>query len=159
MILRLARMRGLGEVASAFLTGSEYFSKMRMGDTLAKDSYHLITDERVKALTLPLSAADGHNSVLATARNWNANRIEEDAHLINQQTLIIWGEEDTVIPIRNGEKLHQSILNSRMVVFRKCGHVPQEEYPEGFVQVVTDFCNDKKGKIETRGNDRIILED
>lgn len=158
-IFRLAGLPGIGEIASAFLTDSRRFSKMRMGDTLAKDSYHLITDERAEAIARPLSAADAHNSVLMTLRNWSASRIEEDANLIDHQTLIIWGEEDTVIPIEHGKKLHESILNSRMVVFKRCGHVPQEEFPEGFVQVVTAFCNDKKGKIEVGGNERIQVED
>lgn len=158
MVFRLAGLPGIGEVISAFLTDSRRFSKMRMADTLAKDSYHLITDERAEAIARPLSAADAHNSVLMTLRHWDANRIEEDAHLINHQTLLIWGEEDTVVPIQHGQKLHESILNSRMVVFRRCGHVPQEEFPEGFVQVVTAFCNDKKGKIEAEGNDRIQIE-
>lgn len=157
-ISRLAQLPGVGEVATAFLVDSRYFSRSRMHETLAKSNHHLITDERIKAAMRPLNAADAHNSILTTLRNWNANRIEKDAHLINHQTLIIWGEEDTVIPIRNGENLHQSILNSRMVVFRKCGHVPQEEYPEGFVQVVTDFYNDKKGKIEVGNNERMRLE-
>lgn len=158
-VFRLAGLPGIGEVVSAFLTDSRRFSKMRMHDTLAKENYHLITDERVEAIIRPLSAADAHNSVLMTLRNWDANRIEEDARLINHQTLLIWGEDDTVVPIHHAEKLHQSILNSRMVVFRQCGHVPQEEYPEGFVQVVTDFCHDKKGNVETGGNERIKLED
>ena len=158
-ILRLAGLPGIGEVASAFLTDSRLFSKMRMQETIAAENHHLITDERVEAVIRPLSAADAHNSVLMSIRNWHANRIEEDAPLINHQTLIIWGEQDTVIPISNGEKLHQLILNSRMVVFKKCGHVPQEEYPEGFVQVVTDFCDDRKGRIETRGNERMRIED
>lgn len=158
-VFRLAGLPGIGEVVSAFLTDSPRFSKMRMQDTLAKDNHHLITDERVNAIIRPLSAADAHNSVLMTLRNWHANRIEEDAHLINHQTLLIWGEDDTVVPKDNGEKLHQLILNSRMVVFRKCGHVPQEEFPEGFVQVVTDFCNDKKGKIEIGGNERMRIGD
>jgi pimeloyl-ACP methyl ester carboxylesterase len=157
-VFRLAGLRGVGEVVSAFLTDSRRFSKARMHETLSKDNHHLITDERVEAIIRPLSAADAHNSVLTTLRNWDANRIEEDAGLINHQTLLIWGEEDTVVPLENGEKLHQSILNSRMVVFRKCGHVPQEEYPEGFVQVVTDFCNDKKGKLEIGGNERMRME-
>ncbi|NJM52433.1 MAG: hypothetical protein HC846_02975 [Blastocatellia bacterium] len=52
----------------------------------------------MNAIIRPLSAADAHNSVLMTLRNWHANRIEEDAHLINQQTLLIWGEDDTVVP-------------------------------------------------------------
>lgn len=158
-IARLAQLPGIGEVATAFLVDSKFFSRSRMHETLAKSNHHLITDERIASAMRPLNAADGHNSVLTTLRNWNANRIEKDANLINHQTLIIWGEEDTVIPIKNGEKLHQLILNSRMVVFRNCGHVPQEEYPEGFVQVVTDFCNDKKGKIEVGGNERMRLED
>lgn len=158
-IFRLAGLPGIGEIASAFLTDSRRFSKMRMSDTLAKDSYHLITDERAEAIARPLSAADAHNSVLMTLRNWDAKRIEEDANLIDHQTLIIWGEEDTVIPIEHGKKLHESILNSRMVVFKNCGHVPQEEFPEGFVQVVTAFCNDKKGKIEVGVNERILVED
>ena len=158
-VFRLASLPGIGEVISAFLTDSRVFSKARMSDTLAKDNYHLITDERVEAIIRPLSAADAHNSVLMTLRNWDANRIEEDAHLIDHQTLLIWGEEDTVVPVHHAKKLHELILNSRMVVFRQCGHVPQEEYPEGFVQVVTAFCNDKKGNIEVGGNERIRMED
>ncbi len=156
-IFRLAGLPGIGEIVAAFLTDSRYFSKMRMHETLSKDNHHLITDARVEAIIRPLSAADAHNSALMSLRNWNANRIEADAHLINHQTLIIWGEEDTVVPVGNGEKLHQSILNSRMVVFRQCGHVPQEEYPEGFVQVVTNFCNDKKGNIEIGENERMRM--
>lgn len=158
-ILRLAGIPGLGEVVSAFLTDSRYFARFRMQDTIAPDNHHLITDERVEAIVRPLSAADAHNSVLMTIRNWYANRIEEDANLINHQTLIIWGEEDTVIPVEHGLKLHDSILNSRMVVFKKCGHVPQEEFPEGFVQVVTDFCHDRKGNIEVSGNERMRIEE
>lgn len=158
-VFRLAGLPGIGEVISAFLTDSPRFSRARMQETLGKDNHHLITDERVNAIIRPLSAADAHNSVLMTLRNWDANRIEEDANFINHQTLIIWGEDDTVVPIHNGEKLHQLILNSRMVVFRKCGHVPQEEYPEGFVQVVTDFCNDKKGRFEIGENERMRMEE
>ena len=65
------------------------------------------------------------------------DRIEQDANLIKQQTLIIWGEEDTVIPIKDGYKLNEEILNSRFVVLRNCGHVPPEEKPEIFTELVT----------------------
>jgi pimeloyl-ACP methyl ester carboxylesterase len=27
-----------------------------------------------------------------------------------------------------------------LIVFLNCGHLPHEEYPEAFTQVVTDFC-------------------
>ena len=154
-ILRLASLPGIGEVITPFLADSKMFLRFRMQGTLAKANHHLITDDRIESIRRPLFAADGHHSLLATSRNWHAKRIEQDAHLINQPTLIIWGEEDTVIPIHNGYKLHEEILNSRFVVLKDCGHVPQEEKSELFTELVTEFCRDKKGRIRTKKSDQL----
>ncbi|MGI8467853.1 MAG: alpha/beta fold hydrolase [Pyrinomonadaceae bacterium] len=143
-ILKLARIRGIGEILSPFLLDSKMFMRRRMRETLYKKNHHLITRDRIESIRRPLNAADGHHSVLQTGRNWDANRIEADAHLINQSTLIIWGENDMVIPIRSGEKLYDAILHSRFVVFENCGHVPQEEKSDDFVNVVTEFLSEKK---------------
>ncbi len=154
-ILKLAAIPVVGEIFSPFLLDSKRFLKHRMRGMLAPSNHHLITKERVESIHRPLHAADAHRSVLATARCWDANRIEADAHLINQPTLIVWGENDRVIPIRSGEKLYESILNSRFVVFKNCGHIPQEEMPENFVAVVGDFCRSKRGKFEMRDSEQI----
>jgi pimeloyl-ACP methyl ester carboxylesterase len=146
-ILKLANMRGVGEIISPFLIDSKRFLKRRMRGTIAPENHHLITQERIDAVRRPLHAADGHRSILQTARAWEACRIEQDANLINQPTLIIWGDRDTVIPIHNGEKLHQEILNSRFIVFKNCGHVPQEEKSDDFVEVVSQFCRQRKGRM------------
>jgi pimeloyl-ACP methyl ester carboxylesterase len=63
-----------------------------------------------------------------------------------------------VIRIENGHKLHDAILNSRFVVLKDCGHVPQEEKSEIFAELVTEFCHDKKGRIEQREGDEVRLE-
>ena len=140
-ILKLARIRGLGELIAPFLIDSKVFMRQRLRGTLHKTSHHLITKDRIESILRPLTAAAGHHSVLQTGRNWDANRIERDAHLIGQPTLIVWGADDTVIPKRDGEKLFDSILHSRLIVFKNCGHVPQEEKPADFVNVVTEFLN------------------
>lgn len=150
-ILKLAALPILGEVFTPFMLDSKLLSKSRMKQTLAPSSHHLITDERVESVTRPLKAKDAHHSVLTSARNWDANRIQADAHLINQPTLLIWGENDTVIPVHNGQYLHNSILNSRLVVLKDCGHLPQEEKPDKFVEFVGEFCRSKKGKAEIAG--------
>jgi pimeloyl-ACP methyl ester carboxylesterase len=147
-LLKLAAIPGLGELITPFVADSKALLKLRMQGTIAPVNHHLITRERIEAVHRPLNAADGHHSLLQTARNWDACRVEADANLINQPTLIIWGEEDNVIAIHNGEKLQQEILNSRLVVLKNCGHVPHEEKPEQFVELVTEFCRDIKGKIE-----------
>ncbi len=144
--VKLLIISGLGELASPWLIDSKAFVRKRMRQTLAPENHHLITDESVEAIHRPLAAADGHNSVLKTMRNWHAERIEHDAHLINQPTLIIWGEQDETIPIHNGYNLHQNILNSKLVIFPNCGHIPQIERPNEFVDVILEFLKPKKLK-------------
>ena len=157
-ILKLAAIPGIGEAVTPFLVDSRAFQRYRMRGTLARANHRLITDERVESILRPLTAADAHHSLLATSRAWSANRIEEDAHLINQPTLIIWGEDDTVIPVDDGHRLHESILNSRFVILKNCGHVPQEEKSELFTELVTEFCRDRKGRIAAKDDDGLRVE-
>ncbi len=157
-ILKLARIPGVGELLTPFLIDSKAFMKIRMQGTLAPVNHHLITKDRIESIIRPLHAKDGHNAVLQSGRNWDANRIERDAHLVNQPTLIIWGEEDKVIPIKNGETLYNSILNSRLVVLKNCGHVPQEEKSDLFISLVSGFSRDRKGRIEAAESDEVRLE-
>ena len=157
-ILKLASVPGIGEAITPFLCDSKAFMRFRMQGTLAPVNHHMITEERIESIRRPLYAADGHHSVLATSRNWHADRLEKDAHLINQPTLIIWGDQDNVIPIKNGHKLHEEILNSRFVILKDCGHVPQEEKSEIFTELVSEFAHDQKGRLRAREGDDVRLE-
>ena len=139
-ILKLASVRGIGELITPFLADSRRLMRHRMKGTIHPSNHQLVDKDRIDSIRRPLFAADGHHSLLATSRAWDANRIEQDANLINQPTLIIWGEEDTVIPIRDGYKLQSEILHSQLIVFKDCGHVPQEEKTGLFVDKVAEFC-------------------
>lgn len=152
-ILRLTSIRGIGELLTPFIADSKLFLRKRMHSTLAKANHHMIDKDRIDNVRRPLLAKDGHHSLLATSRNWSACHLEQDAHLINQPTLIIWGEQDTVIPIKNGYKLHNEILNSRLIVVKDCGHVPQEEKSDLFIELVSEFCRDKQGRIAVGDRD------
>ena len=148
-IFRLAAVPVLGETVAPFLLDSKRFFRRRMRSTIAPENHRIITQERVDSVARPLRAADAHRSVLRTARAWDANRVERDAQFIKQPTLIVWGAGDRVIPVRDGEKLRDAILHSRLVVFKNCGHVPQEEAPEEFARAVADFCRAPKTRIES----------
>lgn len=147
-LLRLASIPGLGEAITPFLADSRALLKNRMHHTLAKANHHLISEERVENILRPFRAADAHHSLLATARNWHANRVEQDARFINQPTLIIWGEDDPVTPLSDGYKLHDSIVDSRLMVLRDCGHVPQEENSGVFSKIVADFCHNRAAQLQ-----------
>jgi pimeloyl-ACP methyl ester carboxylesterase len=142
-LVHLVKTPLVGELLSAFLVDSKAFVRSRMRTSMAPENHHLITDARVDGVHRPLHAADGHNSMLYSVRNWQAQRIEHDAHLITQPTLLIWGEQDIVIPPHNGRTLHRLIPDSRLLMFKNCGHVPQEECAVEFVRVVSEFCGSR----------------
>ena len=49
---------------------------------------------------------------------------------ITHRTLIIWGEEDRVFPIKAGDELHQMIARSQYIRVPNAGHIPQWEQPD-----------------------------
>ncbi|WP_168140555.1 alpha/beta fold hydrolase [Mycolicibacterium frederiksbergense] len=58
---------------------------------------------------------------------------------IQARTLIIWGREDRVNPLEIGLLLLREIPESRLLVFRRCGHWAQVEKAEEFNRVATEF--------------------
>jgi pimeloyl-ACP methyl ester carboxylesterase len=46
---------------------------------------------------------------------------------IDAPTLIIWGEEDRLIPVAAGRYLHDVMPQSELVIYPGIGHLPQEE--------------------------------
>ena len=54
-------------------------------------------------------------------------------------TLIVWGEKDSVIPVRDADEFERLIADSRKLVMRDTGHIPMAERPEAFNDVLTDF--------------------
>jgi 4,5:9,10-diseco-3-hydroxy-5,9,17-trioxoandrosta-1(10),2-diene-4-oate hydrolase len=81
--------------------------------------------------------------MIRTARAWSANRIEREAALIRQPTMIVWGDRDDHFPLANAFRLRDAIPNSKLIVFRNCGHLPPAEHPAKFVEVVSEFCSPK----------------
>ncbi|MBV7439968.1 alpha/beta hydrolase [Weeksellaceae bacterium TAE3-ERU29] len=58
---------------------------------------------------------------------------------IQQPTLILWGEKDTLVSLSDAEKFNKNIPNSKLVIFKGAGHVPMEEIPEESVKPVLEF--------------------
>lgn len=54
-------------------------------------------------------------------------------------TLILWGEQDDLIPVENAKLFHRDIANSQLKIFDNLGHVPHEENPMATVKVVKQF--------------------
>ena len=57
---------------------------------------------------------------------------------ITAPTLVIWGAEDTIAPLRTGQALASAIPRARLVVLEGAGHAPQLEIPQRFNPIVFD---------------------
>ncbi len=139
MLMRLFRSPLVGNIFSPLLLGSRRLLRRRMKRVYDRHSW-VLDDRRVEARHLPLRAATTHRAIIRTARGWDADRIAREAHAIKQPTLVLWGENDREVPLRDGEHLRDAIEGSRLVVFRQCGHLPHEEFPEAFTELVVDFA-------------------
>jgi pimeloyl-ACP methyl ester carboxylesterase len=56
--------------------------------------------------------------------------------------LIVWGERDSIIPVRHGEDAHRAIPGSRLEVFEDVGHLPQLEAPGRFIAALEGFLRE-----------------
>jgi pimeloyl-ACP methyl ester carboxylesterase len=54
-------------------------------------------------------------------------------------TLIVWGENDSVISVRDAAEFERLIPDSRKLVMKDTGHVPMLERPTAFNDVLMDF--------------------
>jgi pimeloyl-ACP methyl ester carboxylesterase len=55
--------------------------------------------------------------------------------------LIVWGEHDSVIPVRHGRDAHALVPSSRLEVLRRSGHFPHVDEPTRFIEVLEDFID------------------
>jgi pimeloyl-ACP methyl ester carboxylesterase len=55
-------------------------------------------------------------------------------------TLIVWGEDDSIIPVAHGADAHAAMPGSRFEVFPGAGHMPHDADPERFAALLIDFC-------------------
>jgi pimeloyl-ACP methyl ester carboxylesterase len=54
-------------------------------------------------------------------------------------TLLIWGEQDRIIPVAHGYAAHDAVPDSRLEVLAGVGHFPHVEAPSAVTDILDDF--------------------
>jgi pimeloyl-ACP methyl ester carboxylesterase len=58
--------------------------------------------------------------------------------------LIVWGMNDSIIPVAHARAAHDQVRGSCLEVFQESGHFPQLDEPDRFVDVLTAFIDATK---------------
>jgi pimeloyl-ACP methyl ester carboxylesterase len=69
---------------------------------------------------------------------------------IEQPTLIVWGVQDLLVPVRHAWKLRRALPRSRMVLYPLVGHVPSVEVPDRFNRHVLSFLHSRESLARRR---------
>ena len=59
--------------------------------------------------------------------------------LIAQRTLILWGEQDKLIPLKMAYQFHNDLANDTLIILKDVGHIPMEESPVQSLAPVISF--------------------
>ena len=77
--------------------------------------------------------------IIALAKSAIRNNLGEELSQIQQPTLLIWGNNDTITPPFVAREFNRLIPNSELHFIDKCGHAPMMEVPDEFNAILHKF--------------------
>ena len=100
----------------------------------------IITDEMIDRYW-DFIRMDGTREATIIRSRIRDKRIRDDIPNVKAPTLILWGEEDRTIPVEAAYAFHAAIAGSKLIVYPKTGHIPQEEVADESAADVRDFLS------------------
>uniref|UniRef100_A0A7S0BDA6 AB hydrolase-1 domain-containing protein n=1 Tax=Rhodosorus marinus TaxID=101924 RepID=A0A7S0BDA6_9RHOD len=129
----------LRPLASFFFTNLSNPQTLKKVLKLAYQDEEKIDDQLVQALRAP-ALEPGALDVFLAFITYDTGPIPEDfLEIIQQPTMIVWGENDQLEPIKIGRTLADFSSVEEFVVLPGVGHCPQDEAPEQANEIVKAF--------------------
>jgi len=73
---------------------------------------------------------EGNLAALIKIAAQEINAETEKIKTIEIPSLIIWGDRDKIISVREAYHFHKDLLNSKLIIYKGVGHLPMEEVPD-----------------------------
>ena len=124
------QVRGWGDSVARFLDHNGFRSGRAAESWRAYASLTDPANRRAFVRTLRAVVDPGGQSVSAIDRLYLAASFP---------TLIVWGDQDRIIPVAHGHLAHQALPGSRLEIIEGAGHFPHVEQPGQLAEVVADF--------------------
>ena len=127
----------VGEIAEVLMVSPQDTQKLAFYDMNKAPDLDNVTDEERDVLW--------RNREMASRLCWKPYMhnpsLPEYLKLIRIPALIVWGRQDGIVPLECGEIYYQALEGSTLHVIDQCGHSPQIEKPEEFVDVTVGFLS------------------
>ncbi len=103
-----------------------------------------IDDAVLDRIVAPWTGNDGKAAFyrqIAQADSRDTDAVQTEYQRVACPALILWGREDTWIPLEKGERLQAMIPGSLLRVIPDAGHLVIEEQPERLMQAIRPFLS------------------
>jgi len=98
-----------------------------------------VTDKLVDRY-FELTLREGNRQAFVDRLNMSTDKSSfQKIRLIQKRTLILWGEEDKLIPLKMAHRFHNDLQNDTLVILKGLGHIPMEESPNQSLVPVMSF--------------------
>lgn len=117
----------LGRLATEFLRNP------RVRRSISRAAYKnksLASVDAQLCAALHLNVPGWNQALIAFTKSGGYTSFNDKLAQIQQQTMILWGENDRILGIADAQKFQQAIANSKLVWIKDCGHVPHLEQPQ-----------------------------
>ncbi|MDX2003372.1 MAG: alpha/beta hydrolase [Chitinophagales bacterium] len=122
---KLARTPGLKMVAR-YITPRSLIKKSIL-EVYGDDSK--VTDSLIERYD-ELMLREGNRAAFLARANGNFEYNTAELRSISMPTLIMWGDGDKWIPVKNAYLFEKDIKDSELKVYKGIGHIPMEELPQ-----------------------------
>jgi pimeloyl-ACP methyl ester carboxylesterase len=114
----------------------------RLGPRLLDASWHdpaKITADDISVYTAVIRVQDWDHGLWEMTKAYTRADLAPLVEQVRVPTLIITGDDDRIIPAAQSLRLADELPHAELVVIPECGHTPQEECPEQFLDAVKSF--------------------
>ncbi|WP_185971097.1 alpha/beta fold hydrolase [Alkalicoccobacillus porphyridii] len=88
-----------------------------------------ISQSMVESYGRPFKELSFYEALICLIRQREGDMEEQDLKNVQQKTLIMWGNEDPLIPVSTAYKLKRDLAHSTLAVLSHTGHLIPEEQP------------------------------
>lgn len=107
-----------------------------------------VTEDEIEVYARPWRSRDGLRAALAAGRQIIPPDIETHTYRYGEldvPTLLVWGDNDRVVPLKVGHRLERQLPDARLVILHRCGHMAPDEHPEKSLEITTEFLDARSG--------------
>lgn len=158
LFFRLASLPGIGELLTRpSRSGAAAAAKMCVFDPT-------IVDDALIESAYQMSIQPGAREAFLKAVRANANLFGQANSMaqtnlagvpsVSSPTLVIWGNQDKIIPVTHADVASRLFPNVRVELFDRCGHTPMLEYTGKVNRLLLDFLAEPERENHVTSSDR-----